>query len=114
MRDKLQKMLDAKNKRKAELKAAIDKAETVEELKSIQTEVEEVNADIRDLEAMLRDLPSEEEARTEAVNTPAPAMVQTQAAEARTTIPAEVRTDDSIVYRSFGEQLLDIKKAAMG
>ena len=114
MRDKLQKMLDAKNKRKAELKAAIDKAETVEELKSIQTEVEEVNADIRDLEAMLRDLPSEEEARTEAVNAPAPTMVQTQAAEARATIPAEVRTDDSIVYRSFGEQLLDIKKASMG
>lgn len=113
MKDKLQKMLDAKESRKAELKASIDKAETVEELKSIQAEIEKVNADINELRGMLDSLPTEEEARTAAVTAPAPAMVQNQAEEARK-IPAEVKTDDSIVYRSFGEQLLDIKRAAAG
>ncbi len=113
MKDKLQKMLTAKNQRKAELVQSIDACQSVEDVKRISAEVEGLNQEIRDLEGMINNLPSEEEARTAAVTAPIPSVVKSEAEEARKA-PAEVKTDDSKIYRSFGEQLFDIKKATMG
>ena len=111
MKDKLQKMLSEKNTRKAEIVKSIEACESVEEIKRFSADLDKLNGEIRDLEAMLADIPDEAEARTAAVN--APEIVKTQADEARKA-PAEVKTDDSKIYRSFGEQLVDIKKASLG
>lgn len=111
MKDKLQKMLSEKNTRKAEIVKSIEACDSVEEIKRFSADLEKLNGEIRDLEAMIADLPSEAEDRTEAVT--APEIVKTQAEEARKA-PAEVKTDDSKIYRSFGEQLADIKKASLG
>jgi len=111
MKDKLQKMLSEKNTRKAEIVKSIEACESVEEIKRFSADLDKLNGEIRDLEAMLADIPDEAEARTAAVN--APEIVKTQADEARKA-PAEVKTDDSKIYRSFGEQLADIKKASLG
>lgn len=111
MKKKLQTMLSAKNQRKADLIKSIEGSESVEEIKRFSAELDTVNGEIRDLEGMLADIPDETEARTAAVT--APEIVKTQAEEERKA-PAEVKTDDSKVYRSFGEQLIDIKKAALG
>lgn len=113
MKDKLQKMLSEKNTRKAEIVKSIEASESVEDIKRFSADLEKLNGEIRDLEAMLADLPDEAEARTEAVTAPIPPVVKAEAEEARKA-PAEVKTDDSKIYRSFGEQLSDIKKAAMG
>ena len=113
MKDKLQSMLTAKNQRKAEIVELIRKTESIEELKSLSAEAEKLNSEIRDLEDMLKSLPKEEELRTSAVTTETPAVVKDTAATERKA-PAEVKTDDSKIYRSFGEQLLDIKRAANG
>lgn len=111
MKDKLQKMLSEKNARKAELVKSIEASDSVEDIKRFSAEMDTLNGEIRDLEGMLKDLPSEEEARTATVT--APVIVKKEAEEERKA-PAEVKTDDSKVYRSLGEQLADIKKAAMG
>lgn len=111
MKDKLQKMLSEKNNRKAEIVKSIEACESLEEIKRFSADLDKLNGEIRDLEAMLADMPDEAEARTAAVN--APEIVKTQAEEARKA-PAEVKTDDSKIYRSFGEQLADIKKASLG
>ncbi|MBQ5755944.1 MAG: phage major capsid protein, partial [Erysipelotrichaceae bacterium] len=113
MKDKLQKMLSEKNTRKAEIVKSIEASESVEDIKRFSADLEKLNGEIRDLEAMLADLPDEAEARTAAVTAPIPPVVKAEAEEARKA-PAEVKTDDSKVYRSLGEQLADIKKAAMG
>jgi HK97 family phage major capsid protein len=111
MKDKLQSMLTAKNQRKADLVKSIEASDSVEDIKRFSAEMDTLNGEIRDLEGMLKDLPTEEEARTAAVT--APTIVKKEAEEERKA-PAEVKTDDSKVYRSLGEQLADIKKAAMG
>ena len=111
MKKKLQTLLDAKNQRKAEIVKSIEGSESVEEIKRFSADLETLNGEIRDLEGMLADLPDETEARTAAVT--APEIVKTQANEERK-VPAEVKTDDSKIYRSFGEQLSDIKKATLG
>ena len=113
MKDKLQKMLNAKNTRKAELVQSIEASESIDDIKRFSAELDKLNGEIRDIEGMLNDLPTEEEARTAAVNAPIPSVVKTEAAEERKA-PAEVKTDDSKVYRSLGEQLVDIKKASLG
>jgi HK97 family phage major capsid protein len=113
MKEKLQNMLTAKNARKAEIVKSIEASESVEDIKRFSADLEKLNGEIRDLEAMLADLPDEAEARTAAVTAPIPPVVKAEAEEARKA-PAEVKTDDSKVYRSLGEQLADIKKAAMG
>ena len=109
MKDKLQKMLNAKNTRKAELVQSIEASESIDDIKRFSAELDKLNGEIRDIEGMLNDLPTEEEARTAAVNAPIPSVVKTEAAEERKA-PAEVKTDDSKVYRSLGEQLVDIKR----
>ena len=112
MKDKLQKMLSEKNTRKAELVKSIEASESLDEIKRYSAELEKLNAEIRDLEGMIKDLPDEAEARTAAV-TATPSIVKTDAEETRKA-PAEVKTADEKVYRSFGEQLFDIKKAGLG
>lgn len=113
MKEKLQNMLTAKNARKAEIVKSIEASESVEDIKRFSADLEKLNGEIRDLEAMLADLPDEAEDRTAAVTAPIPPVVKAEAEEARKA-PAEVKTDDSKIYRSLGEQLADIKKAAMG
>lgn len=114
MKDKLEEMLTAKNTRKAEIVEAIEKSESVEEIKGFSVELDSLNAEIRDLEKMIADLPSEEEARTQAVNAEVPEIVKEEKKMEENKVFAEVKTDDSKVYRSFGEQLEDIRKFAMG
>lgn len=113
MKDKIQAMLTAKNQRKAEIVEQIKKTDSVEELKSLSNEAEKLNSEIRDLEDMLKGLPNDADLRTDAVTAETPEIVKTTNTTERKA-PAEVKTDDSKIYRSFGEQLFDIKKAAMG
>ena len=114
MKDKIQAMLNAKNQRKAEIVAQIPNCESVEEVKSLSAEAEKLNKEIRDLEDILKGIPDETEARTTAVNTEVPSVVSdTNTTERK--VPAEPKDhNEGKVYRSFGEQLVDIKKAAMG
>ena len=112
MKDKLQKMLSEKNTRKAEIVRSIEGCESVEDIKRYSAELEKLNGEIRDLESMLNSLPEETEARTAAV-TAVPSVVKAESEEARKA-PAEVKTADEKIYRNLGEQLFDIKKAAMG
>ena len=111
MKNKLQTMLSAKEQRKADLVKSIEASDSVDDIKRFSADLETVNGEIRDLEGMLKDIPDEAEARTVAVT--APEIVKSQADEARKA-PAEVKTDDGKIYRSFGEQLADIKKASLG
>ena len=112
MKDKLQTMLTAKEARKADLVKSIEASDSVEEIKRYSADLEGLNGEIRDLNEMLKNIPTEEEARTQAVNSPVPSIVEKTQAEERKA-PAEVKTDEKC-YRSLGEQLIDIKKAAMG
>ena len=109
MKEKLNSMLSAKEARKAELVKSIEGSESVEDIKRFSAEMDTLNAEIRDLEEMLKNIPSEEEARTAAVNAPIPSVVKTEAKA-----PAEVKTADEKCYRNLGEQLADIKKASLG
>ena len=113
MKEKLQAMLTAKNQRKAEIVELIRNTESIEELKSLSAEAEKLNGEIRDLEDMLKSLPAEDELRTTAVTAEIPNVVKDTTHTERKA-PAEPKVDDSKVYRSFGEQLVDIKKASMG
>ena len=109
MKEKLNSMLTAKEARKAELVKSIEGSESVEDIKRFSAEMDTLNAEIRDLEEMLKNIPTEEEARTAAVNAPIPSVVKTEAKA-----PAEVKTADEKCYRNLGEQLADIKKASLG
>lgn len=111
MKNKLQSMLTAKEARKAELVKSIEASESVDDIKRFSAELDTLNGEIRDLEGMIQNIPAEEEARTAAVNA-IPSVVKTEAAEERKA-PAEVKSDEKC-YRNLGEQLADIKKAAMG
>ena len=111
MKNKLQTMLTAKEQRKADLVKSIEASDSVDDIKRFSADLETVNGEIRDLEGMIANIPDETEARTVAVT--APEIVKSQADEARKA-PAEVKTDDGKIYRSFGEQLADIKKASLG
>jgi len=110
MKDKLNAMLAGKTARKAEIVEAVKSSENLEEIKSMTAELEGLNGEIRDLETMIKGLPDDDEVRTAAV-TAVPEVVKE---EQKMENFATVKTDDTKVYRSFGEQLNDIKRAAMG
>lgn len=78
MKAKLQSMLTAKESRKAEIIQKVEQSDSVEEVRSLTTDLEALNGEIRELNDMLAGLPSEEEARTQAVNNPVPEIVKTQ------------------------------------
>ncbi len=128
MKTKLQAMLSAKEARKAEIVTLIEKSEKVEEVRSLTSDLEAVNAEIRDLNAILADLPSEEDARTQAVNQPIPEIIKRQAKpESRkmsvdtddieyrkafmayvlkgTPIPAELRADENTLTTDVGSAI---------
>ena len=113
MKDKLQAMLTAKNQRKAEIVEQIKNTESVEEMKSLAAEAEKLNKEIRDLEDMLKSIPDEADNRTTAVTAETPNIVKDNLTTERK-VPAEVKTDDNKIYRSFGEQLADINKVSLG
>lgn len=113
MKTKLQSMLSAKEQRKTELVSSIEASESLDDIKRFSAELDKLNGEIRDLEAMLKDLPDETEARTAAVTAQIPSVVKSENAEERKA-PAEVKTADEKYYRNLGEQLADIKKASLG
>ena len=113
MKTKLQSMLSAKEQRKTELVSSIEASESLDDIKRYSAELDKLNGEIRDLEAMLKDLPEETEARTAAVTAQIPSVVKSENAEERKA-PAEVKTADEKYYRNLGEQLADIKKASLG
>lgn len=57
MKDRLQKLLQAKEARKAELAAKAKTTDRVEDLRSINTELEELNAELAELRSLLAGLP---------------------------------------------------------
>ena len=93
MKKQLQAWLAAKEARKSNILSIIEKSEDIAEVRSLTTELETISAEIRDLTAMIADLPDETEARTAAVNQPVPAIVK-PAGEARSD-----DADDNIEYR---------------
>ncbi len=80
MKNKLMKMLKAKNERKAELVRQSEKSESIEELRSINTELDNVNEELRSVQAMIDELEEDEggegeSQRTQIVNAATPGMV---------------------------------------
>ncbi len=79
MKDKLLKLLQKKQEgRKAKLEL-VDKSNDVEELRKLQKEIETLNAEIRDIQGMIDELPEEDNTevneRTAAVNGEIPGVV---------------------------------------
>jgi HK97 family phage major capsid protein len=71
MKDKLLKLLKAKEEARAALVATSEKSTDVAELRSINTQIQGLNAEIVDLRGMIDGIPvapTEEEARTAAIN----------------------------------------------
>ena len=75
MKDKLLKLIRAKEEARAALVAKSEKSEDVAELRSIQTQIDGINADIAEARSLLSDLEAaekaggdEQESRTKAVN----------------------------------------------
>ena len=83
MKTKLQSMLSAKEQRKTELVSSIEASESLDDIKRYSAELDKLNGEIRDLEAMLKDLPEETEARTAAVTAQIPSVVKSENAEER-------------------------------
>lgn len=68
MKKKLQALLAKKEARKKELGKTSQSTESVEELRSINQEIEGLNAEIADLRSMIDELPDEEEGKGEGGN----------------------------------------------
>lgn len=79
MKDKLMKLLEKKQEaRKAKMKL-VDESNDVEELRKLQKEIETLNAEIRDIQGMINELPEDDNTevneRTAAVNGEIPGVV---------------------------------------
>lgn len=99
MKEKLTSMLAAKEARKAEIISQIEASKEVAEVKSLTSDLDSVNAEIRELNDMIQNLPDETEARTTAVNQKVPEIVKN---------PANKRTvsDDDMEYRKAFQQFV--------
>jgi len=76
MREKLLKLLNEKKEARKAKMALVDKSDNVEELRSLQTEIEGFNTEIRSIEEMINELPGEDvNERTAAVNGEIPGIV---------------------------------------
>ena len=77
MKDKLLKLLKAKQEARAAKMKLVDEATDVKELRGLQKEVETLDAEIRDIQAMINELPKYDEVaeRTAAVNSQIPGAV---------------------------------------
>lgn len=93
MRKFLEKLLQQKEERKKELGIQADKATTVEELRSINTDLEGLNKEINEIRSELDKLPPEE-----------PAGGATPPAEGRSQVPMNGSTAQSQVLGSYGMQ----------
>lgn len=128
MKEKLLEMLGKKNERKQALAAQAEKCEDVAELRSINTELDALNGEIRELEGMIAAIPDETTTnlRTAAVNGEIPGVVtaavpqQTRAADGEqmeyrnafrdlvlhgTEIPAELRADANTLTTDVGSAI---------
>ena len=88
MRERLLALLKTKNERKAEIVKLAEKADKVEDLRSLNKELDEVNEEIRNLQEMVDELPEEDE-RTAAVTGAIPGVVQASAQEQRKSVDEE-------------------------
>lgn len=129
MKDKLKKLLQAKQEARTAKMDLVDKSDNVEELRGLQKEIDGINAEIRDIEGMVEALPKDEPAtRTAAVNGEIPGIVisnakpqeQRKAADEEgmeyrkafqqyvtkgTPIPAELRTDATTLTTDIGSAI---------
>jgi len=86
MKKKLLDLLAKKNTRKAEIVAKAEKTESVEELRSLNAELDTLNEEIRSLQEMIDNMPDDEsgdqgkeegqEERTKAINSKVPGIVK--------------------------------------
>ena len=133
MKEKLLKLLKAKQEARAAKMKLVDAAGEVEELRKLQKEVETIDTELRDIQAMIDELPKEEGEegqiqRTAAVNGETPGIVSTNAnaQEQRksvdeedmeyrkafrdfvlrgTPIPAELRDDENTLTTDVGSAI---------
>lgn len=101
MREKLLKLLKAKQETRAAKMKLADEVNSVEELRKIQKEIEGIDKEIRDIQSMIDELPKEDDAqtaeRTAVVNGQVPGVVvsntQSQEQESRKA------SEDDLEYR---------------
>lgn len=83
MKDKLMKLLQAKQEARTAKMKLVDSSNDVEELRKLQKEIDSLNSEIRDIQGMIDELPEEEgtevNERTAAVNGEIPGIVVTGA-----------------------------------
>jgi len=99
MKKKLLALLNSKKEARTAKMVEVDKADKVEEVRALGTDLEAINVEIRSLEDMIaeiKDEPTNE--RTAAVNGETPGVVMTGVAESRT-----VDTDDMEYRKAFQE-----------
>lgn len=95
MKDKLMKLLQSKQEARSAKMKLVDTSNDVEELRNLQKEIDGLNAEIRDIQGMVDELPEEDNTevneRTAVVNGEIPGVVVTNAAnqEQRKTVDAE-------------------------
>lgn len=93
MKEKLMKLLKTKQEARAAKMKLVDAAGDVEELRKLQKEVDGIDAELRDIQAMIDELPKEDETneRTAAVNGEIPGIVATNTTnqEKRKTVDEE-------------------------
>lgn len=95
MKDKLMKLLQAKQEARSAKMKLVDSSNDVEELRKLQKEIDGINEEIRSLQTMIDELPEEDNTevneRTAAVNGEIPGIVTTNAInqEQRKTVDTE-------------------------
>jgi len=99
MKQKLTSMLAAKEARKAEIISQIEASKEVAEVKSLTSDLDSVNAEIRELNDMIQKLPDEADARTAAVNAQIPQIVKSQANSQKPETKSECDKFGSMEYR---------------
>lgn len=110
MKKKLLDLLAKKNTRKAEIVAKAEKTESVEELRSLNTELDTLNEEIRSLQEMIDNMPDDEsgdqgkeegqEERTKAINSKVPGIVKS-GIEAR-----KEKDEEKLEYRKAFQQFV--------
>lgn len=105
MKDKLLKLLKAKQEARTAKVKLVDASSDVNELRNLQKEIDGINEEIRSIQAMIDELPDEtnetkEEERTTAVNTGVPGVV-TAGVEQK-----KAADDDEMEYRKAFQQFV--------
>lgn len=107
MKEKLLKLLKAKQEARAAKMKLVDDTKEVDELRKLQKEVEGIDAEIRDIQAMIDELPKDPEnkadERTDAVNSDIPGMV---AAGAKASEQRKADDVEELEYRKAFQQFV--------